>query len=215
MVDPREISAMASQIMPTGQPNPMVGQAPPQQIAGPKPEDLMALLGMAQAPGAGGPPPDGPPGPPGGDAGSQTKPASLDLVPPGLKEEIAKYAANQQVQMSKQLLALAGPESDAVPAGRKVLLDLWMRRKDGVSDEQIAAWKAEGKPAAWVLANSYPGRYALMSMGHWRPSDKLAFARSMRKLEMGEPTTPTGQSFDPASLETVDAEDPTPAADLA
>jgi hypothetical protein len=207
---------MASQIMPSPD-----QAAPPQQqmtMAAPRPEDLAAMLGMPPG-GAPGMPPGMPPGtppgmPPGPEQGQPTKPASLDLVPPGLKEEIAKYAAAQQVQMSKQLLALAGPESSDVPAGKSLLLDLWNKRKEGVSDEQIQLWKAEGKAPAWILANSYPGRYAVMSMGHWKPSEKVQFAKRMAKLMAGEQTAPSGQSFDPASVEAVADEDPTPALSL-
>lgn len=116
--------------------------------------------------------------------------------------------------MSKQLLALAGPESSDVPAGKGLLLDLWNKRKEGVSDEQIAQWQAEGKKAGWILANSYPGRYAVMSMGHWKPSEKVSFARKMAKLMEGQGSEPSGQSFDPASVEAVAKEDPTPALSL-
>lgn len=215
MMDPREISAMAGQIMAPGQqqmaPQPIQAQAP-------RPEDLMAMLGSQGMPPGGAapgiPPMDPSAPPPGGDQGPPTKRAALDLVPPGLKEEIAKYAAQQQVQMSKQLLALAGPESSDVPAGRNLLKDIWSQRKDGISDEQIAQWRAEGKKPAWILANSYPGRYAIMAMGHWRPTEKSKFAKQMKKLFADEGEAPSGQSYEPASLDTVAEEDPTPAIDL-
>jgi hypothetical protein len=217
MMDPSEISAMASQIMPD--PSMPVTQQPipPQQasLPAPRPEDMMAMMGMQPGgmPQEGGPgvAPMGPGGPIQGGPQQPTKPASIDLVPPGLKEEVAKYAAQQQVQMSKQLLSLAGPESDAVPAGKKVLMDLWNKRKEGVSDEQIQAWKAEGKKPAWILANSYPGRYAVMAMGHWRPNEKNAFALKMKKMMAGEGEGPSGQSYDPVSVEAAEDEDPTPA----
>jgi hypothetical protein len=210
VIDPREISAMAGQIMAPAQPAFPGQPAPagqPMTAPAPRPEDLMALLG------GGGPPMPGPEqGGTGG--GPPTKPAP-DLVPPGLKEEIAKYAAHQQVQMSRQLLALAGPESSDVPAGRTLLKELWSKRKEGVSDEQIQAWRAEGKQPAWILANSYPGRYALMAMGHWKPSEKAKFARQMRRLLEGDGgASAPGQTYDPASLETVADEDPTPAIEL-
>lgn len=189
MIDPNELRMMTNQIYPDLQaPQPTQAALPP-----PTPEQMLGMVGVdsnapvpmmtgTQLPGAPGVPPMMPgQGAVPGDAPEAPAPAP-DLVPTNIIENIARYAADKSVQLADRLVSLAGPSMDSQPTNQKMLVSIWLKRVKTVTDEMVAGWRNEGVKEGEILKRTYPGRFALLNMGHWRPGQKVKFSNAMALL---------------------------------